>query len=162
MNFRDVIFHPMNATIVFCIGLIVMLLLLDDEGAFTEKFLRFGPTKGSKFLHISLDTWNKVYLVYGISFFVALLSYFYNRIILGDFLNSRFINPAHKEKLDVTKNMMKFIIVIHPIAQWLLRIIQFFVTMTMQLQFILPQLIASMVVIYPYYIKKYNENTYIT
>lgn len=162
MNFRDVIFHPMNATIVFCIGLIVMLLLLDDKGAFTEKFLHFGPAKGSKFLHISLDTWNKVYLVYGISFFVALLNYFYNRIILGDFLSSRFINPAHKEKLDVTKNMMKFIIVIHPIAQWLLRIIQFFVTMTMQLQFILPQLIASMLVLYPYYIKKYNENTYIT
>ena len=161
MNIGELLFHPMSAITFFCAGLILMLILLDEEGAFTKKFLHIGPEKYAKFLHVTLDSWNKVYLVYGISFGVALLQYYYSRIIYGEFINSRFINPAHKEKLDVTKNMMKFIILANPIAQWLLQIITFFVTMTMQLQFVLPQLIASLIILYPYHMKKFSENTYI-
>jgi len=160
MNIGELLYHPMIAVMIFCIGLFIMLFLLDKEGAFTKKFLHIGPEKDAKFLHVTLDSWNKVYLVYGISFGVALLQYYYSRIIYGEFISSRFINPAHKEKLDVTKNMMKFIIFANPIAQWTLNIITFFVTMTMQLQFILPQLIASLIVLYPYHWKKYYENTY--
>ena len=161
MKFDELFYHPTSAIIIFCIGLFVMLFLLDEEGAFTKKFLHFGPEKDTTFLHIKLNTWNKVYIVYGISFGVALLQYYYSRIIYGEFISSRFINPAHKEKLDVTKNMMKFIILANPIAQWLLKIITFFVTMTMQLQFVLPQLIASLIILYPYQMKKFSENTYI-
>ena len=160
MSIVEMLYHPMSAIIIFCVGLFVMLFLLDEEGAFTKNFLHFGPEKNTKFLHIELNTWNKVYIVYGISFGVALLQLYYSQIIKGDFIKGYFENPAHKGKLDVTKNMMKFIIFVNPIAQWILQIITFFVTMTMQLQFVLPQLIASLFIVYPYHMKKYGENTY--
>jgi len=162
MTIAEIVFHPMNAMVIFCIGLFVMLFLLDEEGAFTKKFLHFGPEKDTTFLHVKIDTWNKVYIVYGISFGVSLLQFYYSRIIKGEFISSRFVNPSHKERLDVTKDMMKFIIAVNPIAQWILQIIVFFVTMTMQLQFVLPQLLASMFVLYTYHMQKYAENTYRT
>jgi hypothetical protein len=160
MNIRELLFHPMSAITFFCAALILMLILLDDEGAFTKKFLHIGPESDTSFAHIPLDSWKKVYIVYGISFMVSLLQIYYSRIIKSEFIIGRFVNPAYKEKLDVTKNMMKFIILVNPLARWILHIITFFVTMTMQLQFILPQLIAHLIVLYPYHIKKYYENTY--
>jgi hypothetical protein len=154
-------YNPIHALLLFSLGLIFVLTALDDENAFTD-FTNFGPDKDAKFIHMKLDTWTKVGIVYVISFFISLLQTYYNTVVARDFITSRLINPAHKDTLVVTKKGAYAIVLAHPIISWLLGIINFFVTLTMKLQFLLPQLLGTLLIKYPYYFKKVDSNTYKT
>lgn len=162
MNLVQLLINPTNALVVFCVILCIALIMLDDEGAFSKKFTHFGPGTDVTFLHIKLDTWSKVYIVYAISFVVAFLQTYYHEFIQEEFIDSRFINPAVTEKLPATATATKVILASNPIITWILDIITVFITMTMQLQFVLPQLIATMCVLYPYYVEKFNENKFLS
>ena len=72
---------------IFIVFIIAYLIILDEEGAFKNKFLRFGPSEDTKFLNMKLDTWNKVILVYIIGLLSSFLTSYYNNISY-DFIHS--------------------------------------------------------------------------
>ena len=154
------IYNPVHALLIFVFGLIIILVGLDKEGAFTN-FTNFGPDKDAKFLHMNVDTWEKVWVVYLISFSISMLQTYYITIIVRDYLFSKLINPAYTKQMDISKLGTYGIILAHPIIMWLLTIINFFVTMTMKLQFLIPQLLGSIVVMYPYFFRKIAERKYL-
>ena len=80
MSFTDFFFNAKTAFIIFVIFIIIYLIVLDEEGAFQKKFLRFGPSEETEFLSMKLDTWNKVIIVYLIGFFSSLLTTYYNTV----------------------------------------------------------------------------------
>ena len=57
-------FNVKIAFYVFIAFIIIYLVLLTEEGAFKHKFLNFGPSNHTKFLGLTLDTWDKVIMVY--------------------------------------------------------------------------------------------------
>jgi len=151
-------FNPFQALIVFLIGLMVILIILDKEGAF-EDFVKFGPDSNAKFLKITLDTWPKVIIVYIISFMCALLQQYFLLVIGRGFISSRILNPSFK-KMEISKNQSKFIIYLYPICIWILNIVTFFVTLTMKLQFLLPFLLGSIVINYSYLFNQLNKKIF--
>jgi hypothetical protein len=134
---------------IFVISILIMLFFLDEEGAFT-KFMHIGPEKNTTFLNIKLDSWTKVVLVYIISFGSAFLQYFYISHIQTGFIMSKLTNPAVKE-LDMTYDEAKYLIWTNNISLWIISIIRFMVTLTMQFQFMFFLLLGAMVTQIPFY-----------
>ena len=145
-NHQIDIFEPFHALLIFLIGLLVLLVILDLEGAFDD-FMKFGPDDDAHFLKIKLDTWPKVIVVYMISFLCAILQQYYSMVINKGFISSHILNPKFV-KMQTNKERAKFIIYLYPICLWALNIVTFFVTLTMKLQFLIPYLLGSMVVNY--------------
>ncbi len=79
---------------------------------------------------------------------------------MSDFIHSKVWNPAYKEKMPISKSSTLLLLAAEPFINFVLRILQFYITMTMQLQFILPELIATAMVAIPYSFMKANEKKY--
>ena len=157
---KDTLFHPKISFMIFSAFITLYLAFLMYEHAFdAHHFLKFGPSNDAVFIGMKIDTWNKVYIMYFVGFVSTLLTS-YHQTVMYDFIHSKVWNPAFKEKMPLDKNTTILLMCCEPVFYFLLNIIQFFVTMTMQLQFILPELFARCLVDIPYGIMKANEKKY--
>jgi hypothetical protein len=157
--FRNFFFEPRMAFFIFTTFIIIYLVFLDEEGAF-KNFTKFGPDPDQKFIGMKIDTWHKVILLYVVGFFSALLQSYYSTVMF-DFIHSKLWNPAYKEKIKITKFWATIICLVEPLLYWLLGIVQFFITLTMKLQFIIPQFLGTLIVDVPYSLMKISEKKFI-
>ena len=151
-------FEPRMAFCMFVFFMVSYMLFLDEEGAFND-FFGFGPDPSIRFLGMSMDTWSKVVLVYAVGFISSLLQGYYQTVMF-DFIHSKMWNPAYKERIPVSKRWAQIIVTVEPLLNWMLDIVQFFVTMTMRFQFIVPQLLGQLVVDLPYGLMKIEEKKF--
>ena len=156
---KRTLFEPRIAFGIFIIFIIIYLVFLDAEGAFTNNFLKFGPDESIEFLNMKVDSWTKVILIYIISFIGAILTRYYSTVFF-DFIHSKVWNPAYKDEMDISKKWTSVIITVDPLLWWILHIINFFITLTMRLQFLIPQFIGGMVVSIPYALMKISEKKF--
>jgi hypothetical protein len=159
------VFNPAAALIIFTFFMIGYMVFLDEEGAFTGNFLHFGPSTDpktqTKFLNMKLDTWKKVILMYVVGFCSSILTAYYYAV-MDNFIHMYAWNPAVKV-IPASKFWSYLTVIISPFLDQALTIVQFFVTLTMQLQFLIPQFIGQFIVYTPYDIyrltkKKFNPN----
>lgn len=142
------LFDPNIALVIFICIAIGYLIFLDKEGAFQKKFLHFGPSSDTKFLHFTIDTWGKVIAVYFIGFISALsVSYYTN--VTGSYVTGVLLNPAYKDIIKRSEFWSKVIVAVDPIITWIMSTIQIFITLTMQLQFMIPQFFGHIIVAIP-------------
>jgi hypothetical protein len=151
-------FEPRMAFCLFIFFMVGYMFFLDEENAF-QNFFAFGPDPSVRFLGMSINTWNKVILVYAVGFISSLLQGYY-QTVMYDFIHSKLWNPAYKERIPMSKRWAKTIVTVEPLLDWMLDIVQFFVTMTMRFQFILPQLLGQIVVDTPYALMKIEEKKF--
>ena len=78
------------------------MVLLTEEGAFKHKFLNFGPSNHTKFLGLTLDTWDKVIMVYIVGFMSTFLTAYYNTVA-HNFIHGFIWNPAYTKKIQMSK-----------------------------------------------------------
>jgi len=155
-RFVTLLFKPKISFLIFLFFLIGYLILLDEEGAFKNNFLKFGPDPNTKFLGMAMNTWEKVILVYFISFFSSLLQT-YSSTAMFNFIYLKLWNPAYKKKINLTKTWAQLIASVEPLLTWVLAIIQFFCSMTMQLQYLIPQFLGQALTSIPYGLLKVDE-----
>ena len=155
---KRVFFEPRMAFCLFVFFIVGYMLFLDEEGALNN-FFGFGPDPSIKFLGMSLDTWHKVLLVYAVGFITSLLQGYYSTVMF-DFIHSKLWNPAYRQRIPVSKLWAQTIVTMEPLLDWMLDIVQFFITMTMRFQFILPQLLGQIIVDLPYGLMKIEENKF--
>ena len=152
-------FEPRMAFCLFVFFMVGYVLFLDEEGAFNN-FFGFGPDPSIRFLGMSLDTWHKVLLVYAVGFISSLLQGYYSTVMF-DFIHSKLWNPAYRQRILVSKRWAQTIVTVEPLLDWMLDIVQFFITMTMRFQFILPQLLGHLVIDVPYALMKIEEKKFL-
>ncbi len=140
---------------IFIVCLVIIMFFLDEEGAF-KKFTHFGPSDDIHFLNMKVNTRLKLIIVYVISFSTAFLTQFFRANVTVGFFNAKLVNRAVPE-LDVTRGEGEYLIWTQPIAWWVLAIIRFMITLTMQLQFMLFSLAGSMIGQIPYYLSHLSE-----
>jgi len=158
--FKDIFFHPKVTFIIFSIFITIYMSFLFYEHAFDgDHFLKLGPSDDLAFIGMKINTWKKVYAMYAIGFFSTLLIA-YHQTVMYDFIHSKIWNQAYEEKIELSKTFTIMLMSFEPFFYFLLRIMQFYVTMTMQLQFLIPELIAQCLVDIPYGIMKANEKKY--
>lgn len=141
-------FDPSIAFIVFLIIAVGYLIFLDKEGVFQKKFLHFGPSPDTTFLHFTIDSWGKVIAVYIIGFISALsVSYYSN--VTGSYITGVLLNPAYKDIIKRSEFWSKILVSVDPIITWIMSSFQIFITLTMQLQFMIPQFLGHILVAIP-------------
>ena len=155
-TFVSFLFKPKVSFYIFLISLVVYLILLDDEGAFKNNFLKFGPDPNTKFLGMAMNTWEKVVLVYFISFFSSLLQT-YSSTAMFNFIYLKIWNPSYKKKINLSKTWAQIITSAEPLLSWVLGVLQFFVSMTMQLQYLIPQFLGQALTSIPYGLLKVDQ-----
>ena len=132
-------------------------------GGFSKKFMHFGPSDDEElqttFLGSKIKSWNDVYNVMIIGFFSVLFSAYYNNIV-GPWITN-VIQDNKTKNINLSKNWAYIITIGDPLLRWINGILGFFITMTLQLQFIIPQVIAEIIVIVfssYFYIEEKNFN----
>ena len=147
MKFKTLL-RPQFALFIFIIALIIYLIILDKEGAFQKKFLRFGPSSDTQFFNIKLKSWPQVISVYIIAFFSAVsLSYYQN--IASFYVNKILLNPAYKDPIKHSKYWSYVLGIADPLVNAIMTAINFFVTLTMEFQFIFFQLLGTIIISIP-------------
>jgi len=146
-------------SILFFTGYIVFINM---EGGFSQQFLHFGPGTNeentTQFLGITLDTWPKVGLMYIAGFISSLMSSYYYYAMSNN-LHSYIWNRAIT-KVPFSKRWTYVIILAEPLFMQILTIISFFTTLTLQLQFILPQFIGGVIVEIPFTLQRLKEKEF--
>jgi hypothetical protein len=148
MGFLQLFSNPKVAFTIFAGWIMLLVIILQSMGGFSEKFLHFGPSTDPKtqteFLGTKVDTWGKVITIYVLGFFsVCFSTYYYD--IFGSWLTNSV--KDHKEKtLKTSKQTAYFLTILDPFLSHINGILSLFVTLTLQLQFIIPQIIAELLV----------------
>jgi hypothetical protein len=133
-----------------------------EEGGFSQQFLHFGPgttdANTTQFLGIVLDTWSKVYLMYLAGFMSSVMSTYYNYAMINN-LHSYIWNRAVPE-VPFSKRWTYIVILAEPAFFQILNIISFFTSLTLQLQFIIPQFIGGTLIEIPFSIQRLREKKF--
>ena len=144
----ETLLRPQFALFIFIIALIIYIVVLDKEGAFQKKFLHFGPSPDTRFFNIQLRTWPQVISVYIIAFLGALsLSYYQN--VASYYVNRVLLNSAYKDPIKHSKYWSYVLGIADPLVNAIMAAINFFVTLTMEFQFIAFQLLGTIIVSIP-------------
>lgn len=162
MNIIKFLSSPLVAFLSFTFFLFGYLIFLDTEGGFKEKFLKFGPDKDpnttSMFLGIKLDSWTKVIMMYAVGFCSALMSSYYEAVMSTSV--HTYIYSASINNVPFNKQLMYAIAMIEPILFQILWIIQIYMDLMMQLQYIIPQFVGSYVASVPFVIQLLGTKKY--
>jgi len=158
----DLFLDPIIALSIFILFLIGYLTFISMEGGFSEKFLHFGPgttpENTANFLGVQMDTWNKVIIMYVISFFSALVTQYYKTAV-GMNLNSYIWNRA-TPVIPYAKAPTLLVLFVDPIIDEINAVIMFLTTLTLQLQFIIPQALGSYVAYIPGMLARIRDKTF--
>jgi len=147
MKFSDIL-NPQFALLFFIVVIFIYIIVLDTDGAFRKKFLNFGPSPNTYFFNIALKSWPQVISVYIIAFLSAVsLSYYQN--VASFYLNHILLNPAYKDPVKSSKYWGFAIGIADPIINATMAAITFFVTLTMEFQFIFFQLLGTVAISIP-------------
>lgn len=139
--------HPRTALCIMVSFLIGYFIYANFGGAFTGKFLRFGPDttsepdKTTNFMGIKLNNWKNVIIVYVVMFMVTVLQSYYGNVV-GQNLHSFVWNRAVKI-VPYPKFWTYLIYLIDPFIGVCLKILNFYAIATFELQYIIPQFVGE-------------------
>jgi len=156
---------PKIALITILLFFLTYFLAQGLTTGFGQNFLAFGPTEDeytkepTMFMGIKLDSWTIVGVVYVIIFITTILqTYYYN--VVSNNLYAYVWNAAIKN-VPFPKFWTYLVLLIDPIINIILYIIRFYATATFQIQYIIPQFIASYIVDLPFTLKWLGGKTFI-
>lgn len=155
--------NPKIALFIFTMFIISYIVYLGNIGAFTKSFLNIGPgvdeENTTSFIGIKLDTWEKVILLYIVGFLSALLTSYYDTV-MSDHIHMYLWNKAITE-VPYKKTWIYLIVLLEPFLYRILGVIEFFTSLTLQLQFIIPQFIGSYIAHVPFTLYILNQKTFL-
>jgi hypothetical protein len=158
----DFLSSPKTILMFSAIYLTAYITFIGKEGGFTSQFLHFGPgtnaSNTTTFVGIVLDTWQKVILMYFVSFLSSIMNTYYLYAMTNN-LHSYIWNRA-VPKVPFSRRWTYVVILAEPFILQVLSVTQFFTNLTMQLQFIIPQFIGSMIIEIPFTIQRLREKEY--
>jgi len=158
----DILSSPKTILGVSTVFLSGYIAFIAAEGGFTSQFLHFGPGTNSanttSFIGIVLDTWEKVILMYFVSFLSSVMNTYYLYAMTNN-LHSYIWNRA-VPIVPFSRKWTYIVILAEPFILQVLTITQFFTNLTMQLQFIIPQFIGSLIIEVPFSIQRLREKKY--
>lgn len=153
LTFMDPLFIS-TILLVWSVLLVCMIYFGVTNKQSETTFLRLGPgdknakentkEKSSRFLGIEIDSWTKVIIIMIYAFTSQIIRTYSYTIIKPWITNT--IHDGKTHSLDVSFAQVFFINNAYTIFNWLNRIVGIFLYFTLELQFILPEIIANLIV----------------
>lgn len=141
----EIFWNPYFIVVLFVIFLIAYFIFLDVEGSFANDFLHFGPggtnVNSAQFMGIVLDSWSKVITLYFICFTTGFLSTHYDNVVSMTIINN--VMDTTLTHVPYSQTGTYAVVLIDPLIMHSLKVIEFFATLTLQFQFILPVVVGS-------------------
>jgi hypothetical protein len=141
----EIFWNPYFIVVLFVIFLIAYFIFLDVEGSFANDFLHFGPggtnVNSAQFMGIVLDSWSKVITLYFICFTTGFLSTHYDNVVSMTIINN--VMDTSLTHVPYSQTGTYAVVLIDPLIMHSLKVIEFFATLTLQFQFILPVVVGS-------------------
>ncbi len=149
MNWKKKIFtNPKIALTTFTSWVAIFVIILGLMGAFSKNFMHFGPSTDpetdTNFLGAPIDTWPKAILLYLLGFFSSILSSYYS-LVYGAWSINDIRDEKNKDIRPLSKKTAKIMLILGPVVSNINYILELFLTLTLQLQFILPQLLGDII-----------------
>lgn len=161
-KYTEFFFRPTTALMVFTVFIFVYLMFLDESGAFSQKFLHFGPgtteQNTAKFIGMPMNTWQKVIMLYVVGFCISFVKTYYDSII-NDEVYQYIFNKALSE-IPLKRLDTYLIVLMDPLLKGIIDIIQVFTIFAGQLQFLLPQLIGQYIARIPFVFNVLGEKEF--
>jgi len=152
---RSIIIHAIWIIIVFCMGLYYNI--------FSKEFFRFGPAKkGDKpvmFMGNEIKTYKGIIIIIIYSFINQLISN-YNSSIVSPWRINTIQDPKTTVISNFTLQEILVLLNIDNIFGWINYIINLATLLTMELQFIVPKIIASIIIDNTSIINYLRDKTY--
>ena len=160
MKLEKYLTSPQLAIASFTTWVFIFVLILGMMGAFSKNFLHFGPSTDeettTEFLGAQIDTWPKVIQLYLLGFFTSIMHTYYETVYNAWAIN--YVKDVKTKHINVKKTIAYIMIFLDPIISNINNILELFLTLTLQLQFLIPQmlgnLVASIMVSHAYLKKK--------
>ena len=159
MNLSNIVHFFNNPKVIIIILFITLILLFISEGiteGFEKQFFSFGPNVDSKgeystFLGIKLNSWKNVSLTYVFLLITSIMEIYFS--ISKNELNKIIDYSSLLNKLIPLPKLWTYLYYIfEPLFTILIYMIKFYATATLQIQYILPQLLGSYMVTIPFII----------
>jgi hypothetical protein len=121
MSLGKILTKPTVALTTFTTWVLIFVFILGFMGAFSKKFMHFGPSTdpetAAEFLGAHIDTWPKVIALYILGFLSSIMSSYY-----GTVFGAWMMNTVKDHKA-----------------------LELFLTLTLQLQFLIPQILGDII-----------------
>jgi hypothetical protein len=148
-----------TAFVILIISIFIYLVVLDIEGAFTANFLHFGPTD-TTFMRMKADSWDKVIMIYFIGFFSSVLISYYHHVS-ENFISKYIHNEDDKYRIKMSKGFVQTVYIVDQFIYKILVLLELFVNITLQLQFIIPGILGKLAVDIPHGFYLIEKNKYV-
>ena len=146
-TFLDAFKDPRMSFLVYVVWTVLLLTALGYVDMFDKQFFHLGPNTDEvqiDFFNKKIDTWNKVVGIWVIGFLIVVFKSYYH-VIVKPWLTNQVYNRQVK-RIGLTKPTTYLIALVDPLLNWINYIFLFFITLTMQLQFMLPQFLGEFIV----------------
>jgi hypothetical protein len=156
--------NPRTALIIIVLFFLGFFLTEGLTTGFGNNFLAFGPTNDengnpTQFMGIKLSSWNLVGIAYALIFFTTVLATYYRNVV-GLNIHS-FVFNAAITYVPFSKFWTYLILLVDPLINIILYVILFYATATFQIQYIIPQFLASYITDLPFVLKWLKGKTFV-
>jgi hypothetical protein len=80
--------------------------------------------------------------------------------VSSSYISGVLLNPAYKDKISQSKFWSKLLVTIDPLMSWVMELFQLFATLTLELQYMLPQLLGHLVILIPTNLQSLEEKRF--
>ena len=147
MQFVKNLTTPEVAMGTFTTWVLIFVTFLGFMGAFSKRFMHFGPSTdpetATEFLGTHIDTWPKVIELYTLGFLSSIMNTYYRTVYDAWMMNQ--VKDVKTKHVTVKKAFAYVMITLDPIITNINNILELFLTLTLQLQFLIPQVLGDFV-----------------
>ena len=147
MQFVKNLTTPEVAMGTFTTWVLIFVTILGFMGAFSKRFMHFGPSTdpetATEFLGAHIDTWPKVIELYALGFFSSIMNTYYRTVYDAWMMNQ--VKDVKTKHVTSKKLFAYIMITLDPIISNINNILELFLTLTLQLQFLIPQVLGDFV-----------------
>lgn len=146
-TFLNLFKNPKMSSLVYLLWTAILLIILVNIEGFDKQFFHFGPNTDETNVTLfnkEINTWGKVIGIWIIGFLIVVFKSYYH-VIVEPWLTNQ-VYDENVKYINLSKPVTYFIALTEPLLSWINSIFLFFLTLTMQLQFILPQFLGEFLV----------------
>ena len=159
MTIYDVVHSAWGSNVIYVVWIIIVMIVGIYNKIFTRRLFRVGPPeRGEKeiaFFGKPVESWSTIVFIISYCFINQIINSHHNNMYYPFITHN--INTDEPRTIDMTKSQVCMMMNMENIFSWISYFIDLNILFTMELQFILPRMVAS-ILMQNISLKKYLSN----
>ena len=147
-SIRNFLSKPYGVSIIYICWILLVIIIGGVVKIFTADMFRFGPPNAGEkpitFLGNDINSWNMIYCIMGYSFINQFITSYRSTMYYPWIVNNIYDNKVRK--VDMHRKSVFMMMNFDNVMSWISYFIDLNILFTMEFQFIVPRLMASVIV----------------